>query len=146
MKEASDSIARRAYEIFETSGKQFGRDWENWFRAEKELFHPVHLDVNESAGIVSIRVEVPGFTAKELEINVEPRHLTIAGNRESTKEQKKGQTVYSERCSSRLFRSVELPAEVDADKAIATLKDGILQLTLPKAATAKKFRIEPKVA
>lgn len=146
MKQAFDSIARRAYEFFESNGRQYGRDLEDWFKAEAELLHPVHLDASESENTVTVRAEVPGFNANELEISLEPRRLTIAGKRESAKEEKKGKTVYSKRCSNQLFRSVDLPSEVDAEKVTATLKNGILEIEMRKAAQAKKTRIEPKAA
>ena len=43
-----NALARRAYEIFEGNGRAFGRDLENWFQAERELLHPVPVNVTES--------------------------------------------------------------------------------------------------
>jgi HSP20 family protein len=146
MTETFDAIARRAYEIFETNGRQFGRDIEDWFRAERELLHPIHLEVRESDGAVTVRAEVPGFEAKDLEIGVEGRQLTIAGKRETSKEEEKEKVLYSERRSNQIYRCVELPAEVDSEKATATLKGGVLEMTMPKAAPARRIRIEPKAA
>src|SRR5208282_6760478 len=65
-----DAIAQRAYSIFENNGRSFGHELENWFQAETEFLHPVHLDVSESGDAVNIKAEVPGFSEKELEINV----------------------------------------------------------------------------
>jgi len=89
---------------------------------------------------------VPGFSTKELEINVEPRKLTISGKHEAQDESKKGKTIYSERCAKEILRVVDLPTEVDSSKVSAILKDGVLSIELPKAAHAKTFRIEPKTA
>ncbi len=72
-RETYDSIARRAFEIFESSGQTFGHDLADWFRAESELLHPVHLDIAESGNALTVRAEVPGFSAKEIEVSVEPR-------------------------------------------------------------------------
>ena len=141
-----DSIARRAFEIFNDNGRWLGHELENWFRAESELLHPVHLEIAESDDNLTVRAEVPGFSAKELEINVEPRKLTIAGNHEAQEESKKGKTIYSERCGREILRIVDLPAEVDSSKVSAILKDGILNIELPKAPRAKTVRIEPKSA
>jgi len=83
------TIARRAYEIFETNGREFGRDLENWFRAERELLHPVPLNITESDSSLELKAEVPGFTEKELEIGVEPSppdDCRQAGNKEGRKE------------------------------------------------------------
>ena len=93
-----------------------------------------------------MRAEVPGFNAKDLEINVEPRPLTVSGKRETKEETKKGKTVYSELCANEILRVVELPAEIDTSKVNATLKDGILNIELAKAAPAKTVRAEPKPA
>lgn len=139
-----DSIARRAFEIFDNNGRWFGHDLEDWFRAESELLHPLHLEMAESDDDLTVRAEVPGFSTKELEINVEPRRLTLVGKHEAQEERKKAKTIYSERCAKEILRVVYLPADVDGSKASATLKDGILSIELPKAAHAKTVRIEPK--
>lgn len=146
MRDSFDSIARRAYEIFEENGRQLGRDLEDWFRAEKELLHPMHFQLTEAENEWNVKAEVPGFTEKDLEISVEPRRLTIAGKREIKKEQEKEKVAYSEWRSDNLFRSIDLPGDVDPEKVKATLKDGLLELTLPKATPARKIRIAPKAA
>jgi len=141
-----NALSRRAYEIFEGNGRAFGRDWEDWFQAERELLHPVHVRVEEFDDSFAVKAEVPGFSEKELEINLEPRRLTITGKREATKEEKKGKTVYAERCCDEILRMVDLPAEVETDKVNATLKNGVLEFTLPKIAKAHTVRIHPKAA
>ena len=146
MQQTYDSIARRAFEIFQNNGRWFGHELDDWLRAESELLHPVHLEIKESEDDVMVRAEVPGFNVKELEINVEANKLTIVGQHEAREERKKAKTIYSERCASEILRVVSLPAEVDASKASATLKDGMLTIELPKAARAKTVRIEPRSA
>src|SRR5262249_55521947 len=139
-----DSIARRAFEIFEGNGGWPGRELDDWLHAESEVLHPMHLELTESANNLTVRAEVPGFGAKELEINVEPRRLAASGKRETKEDTKKGKTLYSELCANEIMRVVELPAEVDTSKVNATLKDGILNIELAKAAPAKTVRVEPK--
>jgi HSP20 family protein len=146
VEETYNAIARRAFEIFDNNGRWFGHELEDWFRAESELLHPVHLEITETNDNLAVRAEVPGFTTNELTIDVEPRRLTITGKHEAQEESKKGKTVYSERCAKQIMRVVNLPAEVDSSKVNATLKDGILNIEMPKAAHAKTVRVEPKVA
>jgi HSP20 family protein len=146
MQRLYDSVARRAFEIFEGDGRTFGRELQHWFQAESELLHPVHVRVTEADGKVTVNAEVPGFTEKDLEISVEPRRLTISGKRETKEERKDQKTIYSERCSNQILRVVDLPVEVDASKASATLSNGMLELEIPKAAPAKKVPIQMKVA
>jgi HSP20 family protein len=141
-----DSIARRAFEIFDNNGRWFGRELDDWLRAESEILHPMHLEVAETDEALTVRAEVPGFASNELDISVEPNRLTIAGKHESKEETTKGKTIYSEQCAKEILRSFDLPAEVDTSKVTATLKDGVLSVELPKAAHAKTIRVEAKSA
>ena len=146
MQKLQNSVARRAFEIFESKGSTFGHDLEDWFQAESELLHPVHVDLAESDDGLTVRAEIPGFQAEQLEVNVEARRLTIAGKREAEEERKDEKTIYKEHCSDRILRVIELPAEVVAGKAAATFRDGVLELKMPKAAPGKKSPIESNVA
>jgi HSP20 family protein len=146
MHQLYDSIEKRAFEIFDNNGRWFGRELSDWLQAETELLHPVHLEIAETDNALTVRAEVPGFTAKELDIQVEPRRITISGKHETKEESKKGKTIYSERCAKEILRSVELPAAIDSSKVNATLKDGILNIELPKSAAAKTVRVEAKTA
>lgn len=146
MENTFNALARRAYEIFESNGRAFGRDLENWFQAEKELLHPVPVNITESDESFEVKAEVPGFNEKQIEIGVEPRRLTITGKRETKKEEKKGKTVREESCSDEILRMVDLPAEIETDKVTAALRNGVLELTLPKVPKAQTVRIHPKAA
>lgn len=139
-----DRIARRAFEIFDGHGRPHGRDLAHWFQAEAEFLHPLHIEVSESPEALHLRAEVPGFKAEQLNINVEPRRVTITGERESKEESKTQKTIYSETCSGQILRVIDLPAAVDPEKAKATLKDGMLELDMPKAAPAKTVKVAPK--
>jgi HSP20 family protein len=139
-----DSIARRAFEIFSSQGTGFGHDLENWLKAESELLHPVHVQMTEHDGTVNVSAEVPGFEAKDLEIKLEPSRVTVSGKRETKEERKKGKTIYQEQCANEILRIVDLPAEVDASKAEAKLKNGILEMRMPKGKAAKTTRVQVK--
>jgi HSP20 family protein len=146
MEDNFNAIARRAYELFESNGRAFGRDLENWFQAEKELLHPVPVNITEADESFDVKAEVPGFNEREIEIGVEPRRLMITGKRETKKEEQKGKAVCAECCASQVLRTVDLPAEIETDKVTATLKNGVLEVTLPKVAKAHSLRIHPKAA
>lgn len=139
-----NSIARRAFEIFDRNGRWPGRELQDWSRAESELLHPVHLEITETDDNLAVRAEVPGFSSKELKIDAEPRRLIISGKHEAQKANKKAKTLYSEQCAKEILRVVDLPEEIDNSKVTATLKDGILNLEMPKAAQAKTGHVEPK--
>lgn len=144
------AIARRAFQIFENNGWQLGHDLENWFQAESELFHPLHLDIAETGNTLTVKAEIPGFTEKDIQISLEPRRLTITGKRETSEEKKDKKTLYTEQCSNEIFRVVSLPKEVDpsASGVKATYDQGVLTVTLPEvpSAKAREIKIEQKSA
>lgn len=146
MNEVFTDISKRAFEIFNGNGRVFGRELEDWLRAEREFLHPVQIQLSESGESLEVRAEVPGFSEKELEISAEPRRVTIGGKRETSTEEKKGKTFYSETGRDQILRIVDLPAEIESDKVSATLKNGVLELTMPKSAKTRSIRIHPKVA
>ncbi len=146
IEDLSNSIARRAFEIFDGRGRGHGHDLEDWLRAESELFHPVHLDIAQSDYAYTVHLEVPGFSAKDLAVGVEPHRLTVSGTREVNEERKSKKTIYSEHCLNQIFRTIDLPGDVDSSKVTATLEDGVLELSMPKTAKAEKVRVEEKPA
>jgi HSP20 family protein len=144
--ETFNALARRAYEIFDGNGRVFGRDVENWFQAERELLHPMAVNITETDEVFTVEAEVPGFTEKEIEVRVERGRVTITGRREFSKEEKKGKKVCAEACSDQVLRIIDLYSEIESDKVSATLKNGVLEITLPKAPKAQPVRIRPKAA
>jgi HSP20 family protein len=137
-----DAISRRAYELFERGGRVHGLDKDHWLEAEKELFLPVQTSLEETEGEFVMRAEVPGFTASDLEVNVEPRRVTVTGKRESKQETKEG----TEESSAEIFRTMELPSEANTTKVIATLKDGVLEVRIPKAEAKKTVPVNAQSA
>ncbi|HLJ30139.1 MAG TPA: Hsp20 family protein [Candidatus Angelobacter sp.] len=143
MSQWSDRIAQRAYEFFVNSGFTDGHDVDDWFRAEHELLQPVALDVKDSKDEYVVKAEIPGFDAQELDIRVNGSHLVIEGKHDTTKEKKaKGQdAIYSEHKSQQICRMIELPAPILGEKAHAELKNGVLELTLPKAEKPQQIKV-----
>jgi HSP20 family molecular chaperone IbpA len=137
LEQIHEAVARRAYELFVSNGLTHGHDLEDWLRAESEILQPVPVEVGETDEGFTVRVKVPGFKEKEIELHVEPRIVYISGQREEKAERKKGKTVYSEWRSDRISRSLELPAEVNPDNVKATLNDGVLDVRLQKVRTTK---------
>jgi HSP20 family protein len=144
MKEFSQSVARRAYEHFEARGREFGHDLEDWFRAESELMRRAPVEIKEADSQITVRAEVPGFAANEINVSVEPQRLIVNGKSEKTTEEKKEQTLLSEFRSNQFCREMRLPAEVDPSKTTAVLKDGVLELVFAKVAESKAVNVGVK--
>ena len=136
-KEMLDAIARRAYNIFEARGRIKGRDLDNWLQAEAELFDRTPLKIGESQDSATLLAEVHDFTPKELEIDLEPKRVTIIGRGRTKVEQKAGTSTDSQNRTVRLLRSVQLPVEIDVAHATARFKGGVIELKLKKAMPGK---------
>ncbi|HVA94845.1 MAG TPA: Hsp20/alpha crystallin family protein [Candidatus Dormibacteraeota bacterium] len=142
----SDDISRRAFELFEQDGRVHGHDLRHWLEAEQGFLHPMCVNMEETKADIVVHAEVPGFTASDLEVDVEPRRVTITGKRETKMESKKGEPFHTEVSRDELFRTFDLPSEVNAAKVVATLKDGILDIQLPKAEAKKSVSAAQRAA
>jgi HSP20 family molecular chaperone IbpA len=142
MQEFFDLVARRPFELLGATPRFFTRELENWLKPEPEVFRPVYLKLYETEEALLVRVEVPGFTEKELDVHVEPWRLIIEGKKEF-KEEKKELPVYKEKFN-KIYRTVKFPIEIRPEEVKAILKNGILELTLPKAEVVKKIHVEVK--
>jgi HSP20 family protein len=146
MKELTQTIGQRAYEFFEARGREFGKELEDWFRAESEVLRHVPVELSEDAANLIVRAEVPGFNAEQIKVSVEPTRLVINGKSETSTEKTEAQTVYSERRANQFCRALTLPTEVDPSQVTATLKEGVLQLTLPKVAQPEAVQVAVQTA
>lgn len=138
-----DSIARRAHEIFESKGRVRGRDLDDWIQAEAELFQLMPFDVSESGEGLTVRTEVRGFAPRELEIDVEPRRVTILGKHKRNEETRTDSSVRSDKHSNQLLRCLQLPVDVDTRHVTARLRRGILELEMKKAIPANQNETKP---
>lgn len=91
---------------------------------------------NEAAN--SISMELPGVSEEDIELSVNAGWLVIRGEKK-TETEKKGNTWYfSERQYGAFCRTFQLPEDADGNKAHATMKDGVLTVTVPRIALEQK--------
>ncbi|MCE9555803.1 MAG: Hsp20/alpha crystallin family protein [Planctomycetes bacterium] len=101
------------------------------------------LNIWEEADALKVEAELPGLKADDLDLTVLGSELTIQGRITPTPE---GQTVHRcERPAGDFRRVVRLPIDVEGEKIVATLNNGVLLITLPKAAGAKPQKIKVNV-
>lgn len=103
------------------------------------------MTIEEFERELIVEAEVPGFTATDIKVSLEPRKLTISGKRQLRKETPKGKKVYTEAGSDEILRIIELPVEVDVMNTVVTLREGILELRMPKT-KVKASVVEIKAA
>jgi len=102
------------------------------------------IDVAEEDEVIVIRAEVPGCKADDIDISVHGNTLTISGEKKLQEEKKEKGYYHMESTYGSFRRELNLPADVDAGKIDAVCKDGVLSITLPKAATAKAIKVKVK--
>jgi len=99
------------------------------------------LDVIDRDTEVLVRAEIPGIEKKDISVSLSDNLLTIKG--QTNKEVKEEDSDYyrHEISSSSFARSVTVPGTVDVSKIVANLKDGILEIKLPKMESSKRRNI-----
>ena len=114
------------------------------------------IDLYETADAVVLEMVVPGVKAHDLDINIEGRKLVISGSNKrsaaAASDEAQSDDVVAPKNSDRRYwlkdiaygeftRTVKVPRGVDAEAIDANLEDGILRLTMPKAAEAMSRKI-----
>ena len=130
--------------------------WDPWFRGFDQLFSdqdrsyraPVRSEVTEEDEYFALRVELPGFTEKDVRVDFDAGVLAISAERKS--EAKEGEApapapakVRSER---RLTKSFEVGDAVDPEKITAEMHAGVLTVKLPKHTRVKARQIAVRAA
>jgi HSP20 family protein len=102
------------------------------------------VDMYQTDDEVVVRAALPGFKADEVQINVTGDVLTLRGELKQQEENKERSWHIREHRWSSFERSIALPTEVTADKAVADFENGVLTITLPKAEEVKPKTITVK--
>ncbi len=100
------------------------------------------MDVTERDNEYVIRMDMPGVNREDIDITLAEGVLTVSGEVKRQHEEKAGdRLIREERCYGKLSRSVRLGSHIDDKKVSASYKDGVLELTLPKAEEMKPKKI-----
>lgn len=102
-------------------------------------------DVAEHEDTYQVRMEIPGVAKEDVRITIQENILTVRGEKKKEKETRPSRYHRVERSYGSFQRSFTLPSTVKADAIDAEYRDGILQMTLPKAEEARQKQIEVKV-
>ncbi len=95
-------------------------------------------DMAETDKAVEVSVELPGMDEKDVEVGLEDGVLTVSGEKKAEKKENRKGCYLSERSYGSFERRIGLPDGIEADKAEAVFKNGVLTVTLPKTAAAQK--------
>jgi HSP20 family protein len=100
------------------------------------------VDLQETKDDLVLKVEVPGVREKDVSVSITGDLLTIKGERRWEDESKNQKFLHVERAYGQFERMIQLPLAVQADKVKATYRDGVLEITLPKAESLKPREIK----
>lgn len=102
----------------------------------------VAVDVLDTGPEIVVLANLPGVKAEDVQISVVGTTLSIKGSVQTSKEYEGSHIIRRERRATGFIRTVQLPVEVDADRAAAKFSNGVLTLTLPKSETIRPRMIK----
>lgn len=141
----ADKIRLEAYKLFAHRGAGEGHALDDWLTAERKVCWP-SAELAENDGKYTLKVALAGFEPNEIDVTATPSEILIkAGHehRESGGDENE-QLRWSEFRSDDVMRRVELPSAVETDKLSASLKNGLLEITAPKAKAKAKAKTKAK--
>ncbi len=104
----------------------------------------MRVEIHDDGDAFVLEAEVPGFEKDEIHVSLEEETLTLRGEQRAPSPE--GEPRKRARTPARFARAFALPVRVDAEKVTATLRNGILELRLPKAVASKARQIAVNVA
>jgi HSP20 family protein len=103
------------------------------------------VDLTETPEALTARIEIPGIDPKDIQVTLEHDVLSIKGEKREQVDEKKERFLRTERRYGSFIRTMKLPMTVDATRVMATFKNGLLEIMMPKAPEAKGTTIPIKL-
>ena len=141
-----DAIARRAFQISESRGREPGRQLEDWRRAESETVRPLNCGFLISDDKIELNTDAACFADGEIAVCVKPQHITICGKDAFCKSSETLEEGNSKLNGYLVFRSLDLPVEVEPSQVTAKFKGRTIEIDLPKARAIQKVHAESNAA
>jgi HSP20 family protein len=104
------------------------------------------IDVQETDREYLLKADLPDVKKEDVKVDVKEGILTVEGERKQEKEEKGKKFHRIERSYGKFVRRLALPTDVDHQKIAAEFKDGVLNVHMPKSASATPRAIDIKVA
>ena len=102
----------------------------------------IKMDVTEDEKAYHVKAEIPGVKKEDIKVSIDGNQVSIGAEVKRDKEEKQGEKVLrTERYYGKVSRTFTLAQDVDQDNASAKYENGVLELTLPKRATATQKRL-----
>lgn len=118
-------------------GSKVGGETSQWVPA---------VDIKEDAEKYHFLMDLPGIKREDVSVSMHDNVLTIEGKREHEKEDKEKENYYRyERVKGKFYRQFTLPESVDEDTIKANMKNGVLEIVIPKKEAPKAKTIDVSI-
>ena len=127
------------FPVFRPVEDMFDRFFRGDFFSEavnEDSFLP-SIDLATEGDDFLVSVELPGVKPEDIQLNLDKGVLTIAGEKKSDREDEGKNYYRRESATGRFVRKISLPSEVDSETIKATFENGVLQVRIKKAESAK---------
>ncbi len=138
-----NSGQEKTINVSDASKTPDAREEEQW-PAEEYEEGQLAIDVYQTPENIIVKSTIAGVKPEDIDISINNDMLTIRGKRKMEEEISENDYFYQECYWGGFSRSIILPTEVKADKIDATIENGILTVTLPKAQAAKQISVKVK--
>jgi HSP20 family protein len=107
-----------------------------------ETVRRMRIDVTEQNGEYKVVAELPGVRKEDINVQIDGDQVSISAEARAERDAREGERVlHSERYVGKLARAFRLGEDIDDAKVVAKYADGVLELRLPKKATAASKQI-----
>ncbi|MEJ2045302.1 MAG: Hsp20/alpha crystallin family protein [Reinekea sp.] len=142
-------LHREMDRLFDNVWRSFGVDTQSGFSRMPSLFdrelasnsllgdYRVSLDIAGSDNEYEVSVDLPGLTEDDIKVEVTGNVLTVRGQKEDVSENKEKQFYRMERSYGSFQRTLSLPDDANSSDITASMKDGVLKITVPRRETEK---------
>ena len=121
----------------------FPTSWTSIFPSIPETRTPL-IDLEDQGKNYLLKAEMPGFKKEDIEINVQEDSISVSAEVGWSYDKKEQEYVCKERACKSFYRSINLPEEIDVEKVVAELSDGVLEVNLPKKKPKKSRKVKIK--
>lgn len=130
----ADRIRVEAYNLFSHRGADEGRALDDWLEAERTLCWPA-AELDESDGAYVVKVALAGYEPDEVSVTATPREILVKAGHEqrASGSDETEKSRWSEFRSNDTMRRVVLPEDVKVGEVSAKMKNGLLEISAPKA-------------
>src|SRR5579875_181282 len=136
-----EALRQEIDRAFEQAGLGVLPRWRTAFLPGRAARRYPLVNLHDDGTNLYVEALTPGVDPGKFDVTVHGTTLTIAGEKPDLGNVPPERIHRSERAAGRFVRTIDLPAEVDADKVTAQYKNGLLLLTLPRAEAARPRRI-----